>query len=685
MDAAATSRFVGIDMGWSTGATGLAAVDDAGHLTASARVNTDEEIAEWLAAHAGRVVVAAVDAPLIVPNETGQRVPERLIGQAFGAFGASAHTSNRMRFGGGDTRAMRLATRFGWAVDPEAPTGAEVTVCIEVYPHPAMINPDKLTVKSGEAVNDANRGYYNVPGQVLQDSLYPDRRLRHTTSAIGASWEPGEWLRASLMTGRDRVVDRWRLDEFRPGATAPAVPEYGGDENWRLTTAARVVSSYHVGGGVAGSTALVLDWWKNKVETSDSVGVAPAVGTSETQFTMRSRSASFLQAFDFPHGVSVNGSFHRVMKTLFGSDQPWEWFPAANISWRLPPLRNDRSAVKLRVAYAELPGAAPSLATLLSLPVGPPQSGGGTEPKMERTKSLELGVDASLDRLGSASVSLFRSTSTNLLTNGPPGPGGQPLLTDGEIRNSGVEALLHALLVERGTVQWTTTISLAALSNRVSRLVAPPLISSYGITREGSPVGAVRVVPYTFTDANHDGIIDVSEVQLLPAIAKPSLPTFEAGIGSELRLARDLTLSALGDYRHGNFVANASGRFRCVSRRNCRAAQDPTASLEDQAAAAAAVASGGDLVTGFVSDGSFFKLRELALHWQLPEAWSHFLGGHAALTIAGRNLLTSTSYSGLDPEISTAPPGVLPRVEFTRNPIPREILVRFDLGDGAGR
>ncbi len=93
-----TSVFLGVDLGWSTGATGLAAVDDTGRLTSSARVQTDDEIAGWIAAQPGRIVVAAVDAPLIVRNETGQRVPERMIGQAFGGFGASAHTSNRIRF-----------------------------------------------------------------------------------------------------------------------------------------------------------------------------------------------------------------------------------------------------------------------------------------------------------------------------------------------------------------------------------------------------------------------------------------------------------------------------------------------------------------------------------------------------------------------------------------------------------
>ncbi|GAA2723076.1 DUF429 domain-containing protein [Cellulomonas aerilata] len=146
--------FVGLDLGWSTGATGVAAVDDTGQLTASGRVTSDDEIADWLSAQRGRVVVAAVDAPLIVPNDTGQRVAERLIGQTFGGFGASAHTSNRARLGD-VTRALRLAGRFGWAVDPRTATGGDVAVCLEVYPHPAIVGlfrlPYRLDYKKGDA------------------------------------------------------------------------------------------------------------------------------------------------------------------------------------------------------------------------------------------------------------------------------------------------------------------------------------------------------------------------------------------------------------------------------------------------------------------------------------------------------------------------------------------------------
>lgn len=131
--------FVGIDLAWSTGWTGVAVVDAAGRLLDSGRMRTDDEIAAWVEGLRGHPVVVAVDAPLVVPNDTGQRVAERLIGRAFGRFGASAHASNRTMLGGGESRAMRLARRFGWSVDPGLPAGAQQTVCLEVYPHPAMI------------------------------------------------------------------------------------------------------------------------------------------------------------------------------------------------------------------------------------------------------------------------------------------------------------------------------------------------------------------------------------------------------------------------------------------------------------------------------------------------------------------------------------------------------------------
>ena len=148
--------FVGIDLAWSTGTTGIAAVDEAGRLLTSATVVTNEQIIGWLDGLGGVPRVVGVDAPLVVPNETGQRPAERLIGSAYGRYGASAHSANR-RLLGGDPRAARLARRRGWSVDPDLDQPGVGTTCIEVYPHPALVGlfglPYRLGYKKGRTAS----------------------------------------------------------------------------------------------------------------------------------------------------------------------------------------------------------------------------------------------------------------------------------------------------------------------------------------------------------------------------------------------------------------------------------------------------------------------------------------------------------------------------------------------------
>lgn len=133
-------RYVGIDLAWrETNRTGLATVDQAGRFVSSGVVKSDDEIEGWLAVHAVGARVVAVDAPLIVPNATGQRVAEKRIGQAYGRFGASAYPANRSNQLFDPPRAETLALRFGWQNDPEAPVLDGQTRCIEVYPHPALV------------------------------------------------------------------------------------------------------------------------------------------------------------------------------------------------------------------------------------------------------------------------------------------------------------------------------------------------------------------------------------------------------------------------------------------------------------------------------------------------------------------------------------------------------------------
>lgn len=131
--------FIGIDLAWSDrgrGRTGVAVLDGLGRLARSLTVRTNEEIAQALGGDADATeLVAAIDAPLLVPNAHGQRASEREVSRAFGHAGASTYPTNRGNPLFNPPRAQTLADRFGWTYDESAPRMA-----FEVYPHAAMVS-----------------------------------------------------------------------------------------------------------------------------------------------------------------------------------------------------------------------------------------------------------------------------------------------------------------------------------------------------------------------------------------------------------------------------------------------------------------------------------------------------------------------------------------------------------------
>jgi TonB-linked SusC/RagA family outer membrane protein len=87
----------------------------------------------------------------------------------------------------------------------------------------------------------------------------------------------------------------------------------------------------------------------------------------------------------------------------------------------------------------------------------------------------------------------------------------------------------------------------------------------------------------------------------------------------------------------------------------------------------------------FVEDGSYVRLRELAVNYQLPKALVRKLGisedRSARLGVVGRNLFTSTKYSGYDPDVSGG--GSNPfayRVDYFTYPIFKTFTFMLELG-----
>jgi hypothetical protein len=396
---------------------------------------------------------------------------------------------------------------------------------------------------------------------------------------------------------------------------------------------------------------------------------------------LRSTAFWVSEALDLPRRIHANIAAQRLASTVFGSRAGTEWFPSANVAWSPLLDHHGLSHISVRAAYAEAAGASTSLLSLGTVFL-PPFSPQPPPPKMERTKEMALGAAANVGSHTTVEVTLFSDRSTQLWAAGPPAPSagfGPSIAQIGSMTNSGIEGVVHTLVLQMPGVRWDGTLSVATLRNRVTGFDVPPPIGTVSSpVSPGYSFGGLWAQSYTYADANHDGIIAENEVQLgATRYTGPALPTLESAFSTEMALGAHVTVSALLDYRHGNRALNETGGIRC-SIGSCRESQDPAAPLDRQAAAVANRLS-GVAATGFIEDASFMRLREIAIRWIIPEAGARFLGVDADVTLAGRNLAMWTKYRGLDPEVSYEPPNVLPRQEFITMPLPREFVVRLDV------
>lgn len=132
-------HFVGVDLAWGDRKpTGLAVLDDDGHLLHVSAVRSDEEITTALAAYVEGPCLVAIDAPLIVTNATGNRPAEAALNRDFARFDAGAHPSNtgKPEFSG-TPRGARVCALLGLDMDPRS---GRKRRAIEVYPHPATVS-----------------------------------------------------------------------------------------------------------------------------------------------------------------------------------------------------------------------------------------------------------------------------------------------------------------------------------------------------------------------------------------------------------------------------------------------------------------------------------------------------------------------------------------------------------------
>jgi predicted RNase H-like nuclease len=130
-------HFVGLDLAWGEkNQTGVAVIDSGGRLLHVGGAQDNASIEAAIAPYISDECLVAIDAPLIVANETGFRPCETALNRDFSRFDAGARPAFRQNPAFNPPRAQTLAARLGLDTDPTSGGGRRA---IEVYPHPASI------------------------------------------------------------------------------------------------------------------------------------------------------------------------------------------------------------------------------------------------------------------------------------------------------------------------------------------------------------------------------------------------------------------------------------------------------------------------------------------------------------------------------------------------------------------
>lgn len=144
-------KFLGIDLGWSSGASGLCCLEWSNqslHLSDLNHQLATDSILNWVDSWASptQPAIIAVDAPTLIPNLTGMRLPDKLTHKYFGRYHAGCYPANLGRPFAQRTVEFGLSLEArGFQHAPAIVPQARGRYQIEVFPHPAMVHLFGLT------------------------------------------------------------------------------------------------------------------------------------------------------------------------------------------------------------------------------------------------------------------------------------------------------------------------------------------------------------------------------------------------------------------------------------------------------------------------------------------------------------------------------------------------------------
>lgn len=394
--------------------------------------------------------------------------------------------------------------------------------------------------------------------------------------------------------------------------------------------------------------------------------------------------------YDSKYLFSIGG--RQDFAAAIGEEAPNIFYPKASGAVRLDnilDLPSYASFLKLRVAYGEtgrLPDFNDGASRLFEAANSAYGTGGvidfvgNEEIKPERVKELEFGVEADLfNRLGldmtyyrlwaEDSIIGFRQAPSTGVVNTVP-------FNVGEVEGSGFESMLSINAYESRSTSLDFDVSYSYQYSEVKDLGgAQPIFDGFSVQvlEEGIERSAFflpRVNGALFDDDGVYAGVDADEER--SEIGSP-FPNHTGSFAMNLRVLNNLSLYALVDWAADLYIYNNTREF-ATSFRNLEewevlreqlglgspfveGIEELTPGTDEYIDAANRYAK---LNPGFASNNveraDWLKLREVTVSYNFTDWINRTSAGdyirNFTLSAGGRNLLTTTKYSGLDPEVN---------------------------------
>jgi TonB-linked SusC/RagA family outer membrane protein len=370
-----------------------------------------------------------------------------------------------------------------------------------------------------------------------------------------------------------------------------------------------------------------------------------------------------------------------------GNPDKYFFYPKAAASYRFLRPFGGIDEIKFRAAYGQT-GNRATFGALFS----PDTSGtiggssgtsigtraGDPNLKPERQKEFEGGFDATMAN-GRAQVNftVYQKNIGDLLLERTLAPSSgqenQIFSSNSSLRDRGIEATLTVQPVQSKNINWVVRTTFFANKSKITELAVPTYqtggfalsLGTFQIEKDSSPTQIFGLVG-----------VDGSGNPVAGKVGDAS-PDFQMSFSSDVDLYR-FTLGMLWDYKQGGDIINLT-EFLYDAGQNSVDFTDPGGGAERIAR------FGQGFTQPYVQSGTYLKLRELNLSYNLPEGLTSSLFGrrirNARLSLTGRNLLRFTPYRGLDPEVSNfGRQAIVRNIDVAPFPPSRSFFLSIDLG-----